>query len=112
MAFHGLGTGGEDVQNDAGAIKDLALERIFQIALLPGLQVGVDHQHVRLMRASQGNRLVQLTGAHEGGGLGAADTKEGAADDLGAGGFDELGEFVQGCIGGPVAEFRQVFQAD
>ena len=53
-----------------------------------------------------------MAAAHESGGDGTPDAEECAADDLGAGGFDELGEFIEGGVGGPVAEFGQAFEAN
>ena len=64
------------------------------------------------MGAGQGDRFVELAGAHEGGGNRAADAEEGSANHFGAGGFNELGQFVEGSVGGPVAEFGQAFEAD
>jgi hypothetical protein len=53
-----------------------------------------------------------LTAAHEGGSDGTPDAEERAAHNLGSGSFNELGKFVEGRVGGPIAEFGQTFEAD
>ena len=107
MPLHGTGAGGEDIEDDPGAVEDLALEGVFQVALLAGPEVGVDHQDVGVVGAGKANGVIELAGAHEGGGHRATDAEQSAADDIGAGGFDEFGQFVKGRVGGPFAEFGE-----
>ena len=106
MALHGAGAGGEDVEDDAGAVENFAFVGVLKIALLAGLEVGVDYQDVGVVGAGERYGVVELAGAHEGCGHRAADAEQSAADDFGSGRFDKLGQLVKRGVGGPVAEFR------
>ena len=64
------------------------------------------------MGAGQDYGVIELTRTHEGGGYGSADAEKRAADDVGARGFDKLGQFVERRVGGPVAELGEAFETD
>ena len=66
-AFAGAGAAGEDLQDQAGAVDDLDLPGLLEVALLDRRQRVVDHHHVDLGGAERAADLVDLALAEQGG---------------------------------------------
>ena len=99
LAFAGAGALGEDVEDEGGAVEDLAVEEALEIAGLGGGKFVVKDDGVDVALLAAVGELGGLALADEGGGVGAVEFLEAVANDVGAGGAGELGEFLEGFAG-------------
>jgi hypothetical protein len=106
-ALLGAGAAAEDLQDQAGAVDDLALPGFFQIALLNRCQGVVDDGGLRLRGADQGGEFLDLAGAEQGRGRGLAQANDLLGADVEVQRAGEAGRLVQtvgGGAGGALAE--------
>jgi hypothetical protein len=99
-AFPGRGAFAEDLEDEAGAVDDLAGPFLFQVALLDRGELGVEDGDVDLPGAD----LLALGGglafAEEGGGATGAQREDGGVDDDEADGGGEADGLGQARLGG------------
>ena len=93
-AFAGARALGEDVQDERGAVDDLAAEPLLQRALLRGGELVVADHDAGAQLAAHGGNLFQLAFADPGAWIGVRAALDDAGKRDGAGGFGQLGEFV------------------
>jgi len=96
------GAHGEDVEDQRGAIKHLALENVFQTAALSGGQFFVEDDSVHLVLPAPGGKFLRLALAQKGAGIGNFHFLGAFADDGGPGGFRQFGQFIQRFTRGAV----------
>ncbi len=99
-AFAGAGASGEDVEDEGGAVEDFSGEGVFQVALLGRAELVVEDDEGVVELGALGLQLGELALADVGGGIGASELLDGAADDAGAGGVGEEGELIEGGLAG------------
>ena len=75
-AFLGAGAAAEYLEDQAGAVDDLAVPGLFQIPLLHRRQGVVDDHRLGFRGADQGGQLIDLAGAEQGGGRHLADAHD------------------------------------
>ena len=100
--FSGAGPGGENVEDEGGAVDNLCFEPIFENPLLGRGELVVYDDGLVVKLALQGLDFFQFTLAE----IGVAGSRELLGDDthdLGAGAFGEEGEFVKGVLEVPKA---------
>ena len=102
FAFARAGALPEDFQDQRGAIHDFAAEDFFQVARLRGGKFVVEDDRVHVVRLAERGKFRGLARPDVSGGDGRGHFLHTFADDLGAGGLGELGEFGEGFtdIGG------------
>ena len=101
-AFSGAGSGGEDVEDEGGAVDDLCFEPIFQNPLLGRGELVVYDDGLVVKLALQGFDFFQFTLAE----IGVAGSRELLGydtHDLCAGAFGKEGEFIKGVLEAPKA---------
>ena len=89
----GLGTVGEDLEDDFLAVDDGEFGEFFPIALLSGREGLVENDDVAALGFGEFDEFLGLAAAEEGGGGRDAELNELGADDGELEVFDELGEF-------------------
>ena len=109
------GTGPEDIQDEAGAVNDLALPSAFQVALLHGRQRRVDHRQpdteaavvgfltvgaLALPRGDQRAETIDGTQAHQRRGARPGNVEHGGVHDVEVDGFGEPHRFEQAVFRG------------
>ena len=94
-ALGGPGVLGEDVEDHRGAVDRRPPEQLLQVAMLRGRQLVVEDDGVRVEAAAQLGDLLGFAAPDEGGRVGGITTLHDAADDIGTGAVDQLGQFVQ-----------------
>jgi hypothetical protein len=95
LAFARAGAAGEDLQDQARAVDDLALPGPLQIALLDGRQRVVHHHHVGVQRIGQIAEFSHLARPEQCRGHELAQGRDLAADDLEVKRFGEAGRLLQ-----------------
>ena len=73
FAFARAGALGENIQDQRGAVEDLAAEDLFQIAALGRGKLVVEDHGIDVVVAAEGGEFVGFAGADEGGGDGGLD---------------------------------------
>jgi len=97
-ALAGLGTFGEDVEDEGRAVEDLDVEGVFQMALLRGTELVVEDDDGVVDSGALRLYLRQLAFADVVAGMDAPQLLDGAGDDAGAGGIGEEGELIEGAL--------------
>ena len=97
------GAGGEDVEDEFGAVDDLALDDLLDVGDLAGGEIVVEDDHARIEGFAEGAELFDLAGAHVGRGGALGGPLLHLADDdcaglLGQGA--ELAEGIDSVVGG------------
>jgi hypothetical protein len=95
--------GGEDVEDQAGAVEHLHLERIFEVARLPWCQLVVEDHQVILQLVAQRGDLLDLAWADEVLGERLLEPLVGATDDIEAGGVGQQRQLLERVGGLPRA---------
>jgi len=84
FAFFGAGPLGENVQDERGAVQDLAVEYFFEVATLSGREFVVEDNSVDVLFATVPSELVGFAGADECAGDGCLQFLGAVANDFGA----------------------------
>jgi hypothetical protein len=95
LAFPRAGALGEDIQNERGAIENLATEDSFQVARLGTGQLVVGYDRVHFQFLATGGKLGGLAGADERAGHGGFELLGGGARDNSPSSLGELGELLE-----------------
>ena len=95
LALGGVGVGGEDVEDQRGAVEHRDVQRGLQVALLARRELVVGDDHVRVVLFEQGLELVHLAGAEIEVRVRVVAPLRELADRRGAGGAQELLELLQ-----------------
>ncbi len=99
-----LGAGGEDVEDQLGAVEHLHAGRLLQIAGLGGREVVVEDDHVGLRGGDQLRQLLELALAQVAVRVGLLQPLRHQPDHLGPGRFGQPREFLQRLfLVGPIA---------
>ena len=96
LAFPRARTPGEDVENERGAVEDLARENLLQVAALRGGKLVVEDDRVHALLAAKGGKLDRLARADERGGDGVFELLDAAAEDFTSGSAGQFREFRHG----------------
>ena len=99
LSLLAAGVLGEDVEDHRGAVDGGAAEDLLQVELLGRAQLIVEHHGVGVRLFAHFEDLVNLAFADVGGRIGGAAALDQATHLVGPGGVDELGQFVECCIG-------------
>ena len=90
----------EDVEDERGAIQNLALEHLLQITALRGRKIVVEDDRIHTLPLAMRREFIRLARADEGRGEGSLQFLRAAAEHLAAGGGGQLLEFRQGILHG------------
>ncbi len=102
LGFVGAGAGGENVEDEFGAVEDFAVDDFFEVAQLVGGHVVVEDDDVGVELVGELVEFLGFAFADVGAGVDVFAVLDDLGDDLGAGGMGEAGEFAEGIarIGG------------
>ena len=99
LAFKRVGVLPKDVQDDCRAVDRRSAQQLFEIELLCGSQVVVEHHGVSVNGEAELFQLFDLAFADVPGVIGPSPLLDHAADLVGTRRVDQQGEFVQACLG-------------
>ena len=102
-AFACVGVLREDIEDEGGAVENLDVERLLEVALLGGAEFVVEDDGGVVQFGGLGDDLFELALADVGGRAALGQVLDGLADDFSAGGAGEEGEFFEGGFGAPAA---------
>lgn len=95
LAFPRAGPLREDVENQRGAVQNLELEKLLQVAGLRGGKLIVENDRVHVVLFAERGEFARFAFADVGGGIGRLDFLRAFADDFAAGGGGQFPEFVE-----------------
>ena len=96
FAFAGAGAVTEDLEDEGGAVEDLAAEGLFEVAGLGAGEFVVEDDRVDAEFAGLGGEFGGFAGTDEGGGVGDVEFLGAGSEDDCAGGGGEFAQFIQG----------------
>ena len=96
LAFSRPRSLGKDVQNERGAIQDLAIEYLFQVAALRGRKFVVEDDCIDVGATAVIRELVRFALADKSSGVRRVEFLDPLPSDFGARGGGQLGQFLQG----------------
>ena len=99
LALGGPGAPGEDLQDQAGAVDDLELQRLLQVALLHGGEDVVDDHQVGLDGVRLGVQRLHLAASEQGGGRRGAQRRDLRVHHLQIEGLGEAHRLLQPLLG-------------
>ncbi len=97
-ALAGVSALGEDIEDELGAVEDLAGGEFFQVAPLGGGELVIEDDRGDLLDAALLGDVLGLALADIEGGGGLVEFLGDGADDIGAGGGGQLGELEEGVL--------------
>ena len=100
LALTSASVASENVQDQRGAVENLDLERVFQVALLGGRKLVVANHHVGTLFGQNVLQFLELPLAQIGW-RGAVGPLGDCGDDFGAGGAGQVVQFIQGVLQSP-----------
>src|ERR1035441_453354 len=95
-AFAGSRARGKDVQNELGAVDDLGVYQLLEVALLGGREVVVEDHHVGAAESDGGRDLFHFATANEGGGVRSRTRLIHFFDNPGSRAGGQFGQFLEG----------------
>lgn len=95
LAFASAGALGEDVENECGAIEDLGIENLFEVAALRGRKFVVEDDGIGVLLAAKGGEFVSLAFADVRSGMWGFELLDAFANNFTAGGGGKFAEFIQ-----------------
>ena len=95
LALAGSGATREDVQDELGAINNLQIQRLFEVAELGGREVVVEDNQSRARGASRRMYFTDFAPPHQRGGIGLGGALQHGTHDLGSGAGGELVKFLE-----------------
>ena len=95
LAFARASALGEDVENERGAVEDLAVKGRLQVAALGGGKLVIEDDSIHIRLVAELGKLLGLAFADICGGAGRDHLLYAFADDFPAGGGGQLGKFLQ-----------------
>lgn len=101
LAFPGAGALGEDVQDEGGAIEDLAIEDLLEVAALRRGKFVIENDSIDVGSTAKIGKLVGFAFTYEGGRAWSGHFLQAVTDDLTAGSSCQLGKFCKGIVGFP-----------
>jgi len=97
----------KNVQNELGAVDDLGVDGLFEVALLGGREVVVEDHHVGAAGCDGGRDLIDFAMADEGGGVRSRARLKQSFGDLGPGAGGQFGQlFEDSSIGTALSRRR------
>ncbi len=95
LAFLRAGALRKDVEDECGAVEDLDVENLFQVAALRRRKFVVEDDRVHVVLVAEPGKFPRLALADVGRGMGRLHFLDAVADDLAAGGGGQLAQFFE-----------------
>ena len=107
--FGGRGSLAKDLEDQAGTVDDLCLQRLFKVALLNRTEARIEHDKARLLHANLCREQFDLPATDQSRWFGLADAVRDPFDDLDTDRRGQTGSLLQACvdIAGRVALVRK-----